>query len=130
MRRKHNPHLTPLAIDLRQNPTPEERHLWYDYLRNHPGRFIRQKVVGNYIVDFYSSSMKLVIEVDGSQHYEEEALRKDIERTAFLERYGLTVVRIPNREINLNFAGVCEYLDEMIRRAAAQTGKRRIGDGS
>ena len=96
--------------------TKEEKHLWYDFLRTHPIRFSRQKVLGKYIADFYSAEAKLVIELDGSQHFEEDGMIKDEERTAFLESYGLTVIRIPNNEINRNFNGVCEYIDETVKK--------------
>ena len=97
--------------------TKEERHLWYDYLRTHPIRFVRQKVLGKYIADFYSAQAKLVIELDGSQHYDEQNAQEDAERTAFLEEYGLTVIRIPNHEINKNFRGVCEFIDAAVKQA-------------
>ena len=87
-----------MAKQLRKEMTKEERHLWYDFLRNYPVRFSRQKVLGKYIADFYSAEAKLVIELDGSQHYEPSNQAKDSERTAFLEGYGLTVLRIPNNE--------------------------------
>ena len=117
MQRKHNKEIVPAAKMLRKNMTREEKHLWYDYLRMHPIRFSRQKVLGRYIADFYSAEAKLVIELDGSGHYTEEGKRYDAERTAFLEEYGLTVVRIPNTEIHRNFSGVCEYLDRIIAEA-------------
>ena len=94
--RKHNAGLVSNAKDLRRNMTKEERHLWYDFLRAHPARFTRQKVLGRYVADFYSAAAKLVIELDGSQHFEEEGAEKDAERTLYLERYGLKVLRIPN----------------------------------
>ena len=100
--------------------TKEERHLWYDFLRNHPIRFSRQKVLGKYIADFYSAEAKLVIELDGSQHYEDINAEKDAERTAFLEGYGLTVIRIPNNEVNRNFRGVCECIDTAVRQSLCQ----------
>ena len=91
--------------------TKEERHLWYDFLRNHPLHFYRQRIVGNYIVDFLCPAAGIVIELDGSQHYEEKAQQYDRERTASLEKQGLRVLRIPNNEVNLNFRAVCEYID-------------------
>ena len=103
--------------------TKEERHLWYDYLRSHPTKFYRQKVIGPYIVDFYCAKAKLVIELDGSQHYEEINAEKDAERTAFLEGYGLTVIRIPNNEVMRNFRGVCEYIDAAVRQSLSQKSK-------
>ena len=117
---KHNKKLVPFAKRLRREMTKEERHLWYDFLRNHPVRFSRQKVLGRYIVDFYSAAAKLVIELDGSQHYEDDGMEKDAERTAFLEGYGLTVIRIPNNAIAQNFRGVCEYIDAAVRQSLSQ----------
>ncbi len=94
--------------------TKEERHLWYDFLRAHPARFVRQKVLGHYIADFYSAGAKLVIELDGSQHFDDEHAAKDAERTSFIEQYGLRVVRIPNIDVNRSFEGVCEYIDKIV----------------
>jgi very-short-patch-repair endonuclease len=95
---KHNPKLTGNAKTLRKNMTKEKRHLWYDFLKIYPVRFLRQKVIDDYIVDFYCAKAKLVIELDGSQHYEKEGLLRDIIRTERIEAYGLTVIRIPNNE--------------------------------
>ena len=112
---KNNKQLIPFAKQLRKDMTKEERHLWYDFLRTYPVRFSRQKVLGKYIVDFYSAAAKLVIELDGSQHYEAINTEKDAERTAFLKGYGLTVIRIPNNEVMRNFRGVCEYIDTVVK---------------
>ena len=120
MQSKHNQQLVPFAKQLRKEMTIEERHLWYEFLRNHPIRFSRQKVLGKYIADFYSAEAKLVIELDGSQHYEDINAEKDTERTAFLEGYGLTVIRIPNNEVMRNFCGVCEYIDAVVRQSLSQ----------
>lgn len=116
MQSKHNKELTPLAKQLRREMTKEERHLWYDFLRTYPVRFSRQKGLGRYIVDFYSAKAKLVIELDGSQHYGAEQVAKDAERTAFLNGYGLQVIRIPNHEVSENFEGVCAYIDAVVGR--------------
>ena len=113
--RKHNPKLTENAKYLRKNMTPEEKHLWYDFLRNYPIRFLRQKVIDNYIADFYCHEARLVIELDGSQHYEKNALSKDRIRTAKIEIRNLTVIRIPNNEVKNNFRGVCEYIDLLVK---------------
>jgi len=120
MQRKHNKDIVLTAKMLRKNMTKEEKHLWYDYLRKYPIRFLRQKVIGNYIVDFYCAEAKLIIELDGSGHYTEEGKQYDEERTAFLEEYGLTVVRIPNTGINNNFQGVCEYIDCIVKQSLSQ----------
>lgn len=114
MEYNHNKALVSKAKELRKNMTKEERHLWYDYLKNKDVRFIRQKIIGNYIVDFYCATAKLVIEVDGSQHFEDKGVKYDNERTNYLEQLGLKVIRIPNNEINYNFFGVCEYLDSIL----------------
>ena len=120
MRSKHNRQLVPFAKQLRKEMTKEERHLWYDFLREYPIRFTRQKVLGKYIADFYCARAGLVVELDGSQHYEEEALAKDAERTAFLEVYKLRVLRIQNNEVNRNFEGVCLYIDGAVRQSLSQ----------
>ena len=120
MQRKHNSQLVPFAKQLRKEMTREERHLWYDFLRDYPIRFSRQKVLGRYIADFYCAKAKLVIELDGSQHYEDSGIRTDAERTAFLEAYGLKVIRIANCDINRNFQSVCMYIDEMVRQSLSQ----------
>ncbi len=95
--------------------TKEERHLWYDFLRQYPIRFLRQKIIDNYIVDFYCHEARLIIELDGSQHYEKNGLLKDKIRTEKIESRNLTVIRIPNNEVNQNFDGVCEYIDRWVK---------------
>ena len=120
MQSKHNKKLVPLAKQLRKEMTKEERHLWYDFLRSYPVRFSRQKVLGNYIADFYSAEAKLIIELDGSQHYEPSYAQKDDERTAFLKGYGLTVIHIPNNEIGRNFCSVCEHIDDAVKQSLSQ----------
>ena len=117
MDRKHNKNIVPIAKILRKNMTKEERHLWYDFLRNYTVRFSRQKVLGKYIADFYCAEAKLVIELDGSQHYESEGLEKDLKRTAYIEKFGLKVLRIPNNQINQNFRGVCKYIDNEVKQS-------------
>ncbi len=120
MERKYNPKIIAAAKMLRKNMTKEERHLWYDYLREHPARFSRQKVLGRYIADFYSAQARLVVELDGGGHYTEEAKQYDDERTAFLQTYGLTVIRVPNNEVNNNFRGVCDYIDLKVEQSLSQ----------
>ena len=102
-RKIHNPLLAANAKALRKNQTDEERHLWYEFLCQLPIRFTRQKVIGNYIVDFCCSSKKIIIELDGAQHE-----RKDRIRDAVLESMGYTVLRYTDKEVNANFKGVCE----------------------
>ncbi len=89
--------------------------MWYNYLKNYPVRFRRQEIIGNYIADFYCSSAKLAIELDGSQHYEEDMLVKDAVRTSEIGEYGIAVVRFPNNAVNGKFRDVCEYIDCLVR---------------
>ena len=96
--------------------TKEERHLWYDFLREYPVRFLRQKVIDQYIADFYCHAARLVLELDGSQHYSPDGLVKDAIRTERMESRGLTVLRIPNNAVTENFGGVCEYIDEIVKK--------------
>ena len=117
MQPKHTKQLVPLAKQLRKNMTNEERRLWFGYLRTYPIRFYRQKVLGKYIADFYCAKAKLVIELDGSQHYCDINHDADCQRTAFLEQYGIKVIRIPNNDINLDFSGVCAYIDTAVKTA-------------
>ena len=117
MERKHNKKIVSNAKQLRKGMTREERHLWYDFLRDYPIKFLRQKILGNYIVDFYCASAKLVVELDGSQHYDPIHKEKDCQRTDFLKGYDITVIRIPNNDVNRNFDGVCTYIDTEVKKA-------------
>ena len=108
MNKTQNEKLTGNAKALRKNMTREERHLWYDFLKTLPLTAHRQKVIGNYIVDFYIAEAKLVIELDGSQHFEAEGQGTDAQRDAYLQTLGLTVLRYANSDVNRNFNGVCE----------------------
>ena len=112
---RHNTKLTRNAQNLRKNMTKEERHLWYDFLRKYPVKFRRQYIVDNYIADFYCAKANLVIELDGSQHYEPKAMLKDQIRTERLEQYGLEVIRFPNDVINQRFREVCDYIDMLVQ---------------
>lgn len=99
---------------LRSAMTPEEKQLWYHFLKNYPIRFNRQRPIGNYIVDFYSSKAKIAIEIDGCQHYEDAHFTADIERTSFINSLGIDVIRFSNSDIKTNFEGVCLYIDKTI----------------
>ena len=122
MERKHNRHLVPLAKHLRKEMTKEERHLWYDFLREYPVRFRRQKAFGNYIVDFYCAAAKIVVELDGSQHYTPTQQQYDLERSAFLEKLGLSIIRIPNNAVTENFPGACEHIDNCVKQILSAEG--------
>ena len=113
--KEYNKANIPLAKTLRKNATPWERKLWYDFLRNYPVRFQRQKAIGNYIVDFYCAKAKLVIELDGGGHYNSEQFKKDDVRTSKLENLNLNVLRICNLDIDRNFSGVCEHIDLVVK---------------
>ena len=118
MQKIHNKNLVSNAKKLRKNMTKEERHLWYDYLRDYPVKFLRQKPFGNYIIDFYCEKAKIAIELDGSQHFtEQNIINNDNQRDTYLKKYNITVIRIPNNEINNNFAGVCEYIDLSVKKS-------------
>ena len=120
MDRKHNSKIVPFAKELRKNMTKEERHLWYDFLKEYPVKFTRQKVLGKYIADFYCAKANVVIELDGSQHYEDEGLVNDKKRTEYLEQYGIKVVRISNLDVLKNFEGVCMYIDNAVKQSLSQ----------
>ncbi len=109
-----NKKLSPYSRDLRRNATKQENHLWYDFLKKHPLRFNRQRIIGEYIVDFHCPKANLVIELDGSGHYEDDAIEYDKRRTAYLESLGLTVIRFTNTDIDRNFDGVCQMIEEAI----------------
>ncbi len=117
MDRKHNKSVVPFAKKLRKNMTKEECHLWFDFLCTYPIKFLKQKIIGRYIVDFYCAKANLVIELDGSQHFENIYIDKDNKRTLYLQKFGITVMRIPNNEIWNNFSGVCEYIDEFVKQS-------------
>ena len=116
MQRKHNKDIVPTAKMLRKNMTKEEKHLWYDFLRTHPVRFSRQKVLGKYIADFYCNQAKLVVELDGSQHCTPEEIRYDNNRTQYLQSQGLTVMRLSNLDVMRQFRNVCEAIDMEVKR--------------
>jgi len=107
MNKTSNSKLTGISKVLRKNMTPEEKHLWYDFLKKLPQTVHRQRVIGRYVVDFYCASAKLVIELDGSQHREEKGAISDYERDAYLHSIGITVLRYSNFDVNKRFDDVC-----------------------
>ena len=112
----YNPALLEKAKELRKNMTPEERHLWYIFLKNYPLAIYRQRPIGNYIVDFYCPEAKLIIEIDGSQHGEDKAAKYDQRRTDFFNEYQLKVIRFTNKEVNSKFHQVCEQIHFIIEQ--------------
>ena len=119
-----------LAKNLRKNATPQENHLWYDFLSKYEIRFQRQKAIDNFIADFYCHKARLIIEIDGSQHYTEDGKQKDEFRTEILEGYDLKVIRFTNRQINTNFRGVCEYIDAAVKASLSRLRRQLPPGGS
>ncbi len=116
MNELHNKQLKPFSQKMRREMTKEERHLWYDFLKALPVTVHRQKVLGNYIADFYIASQKIVIELDGSQHYMGNGIRSDRDRDAWMKQNGITVLRYSNLQIQREFKAVCsdilQHLDD------------------
>lgn len=112
---KHNSKLTERAQELRRNMTKEERRLWYEYLSKYSLRFRRQVTFDRYILDFYCAAAKLCVELDGSQHFDENGIVRDRIRTEFLQRNGIMVLRFANNDVMQNLRGVCELIDLTIK---------------
>ena len=120
MPRYYQSKLIPRARELRENATPQERRLWYEYLRQYPVRFQRQKAIGTFIADFYCAQARLVIELDGGQHYTEEAMAYDAVRTEALQALGLSVLRFTNNEMDGQFPAVCMQIDAAVQQRLNQ----------
>jgi very-short-patch-repair endonuclease len=111
-----NKQLSKNASSLRNNATKQENHLWYDFMRNYPVRFNRQRIIGNYIADFYCANAKLVVELDGGQHYEVSGLTEhDNIRSEYFESLGLEVLRFTNTEVMQQFESVCYTIDKAVK---------------
>ena len=110
------------ARTLRKEMTPQELRLWYRFLRTYPVKIYKQRIIGEYIVDFYCHPARLVIEIDGSQHYDPEGIAYDKQRTAYLESLGLRVVRFSNADINVRFPAVCEEIHRIITLSVSPKG--------
>lgn len=102
------------AKALRKNTTPQENRLWFQFLREYSPRFQRQKAIGGYIVDFYCHHAKLVVELDGSQHYMPQEMEYDEKRSACLEKYGLKILRFSNEDVNRRFQSVCQAIHQEV----------------
>ncbi len=96
--------------------TLEENRLWYQFLRGYDIHFSRQRVIGNYIVDFYCRKANLVIEIDGAQHYTKDSIEYDKKRTEYLKTRGIEVIRFLNKDIKYNFENVCVYIDKIVKQ--------------
>ncbi len=112
----YNPALKDRARELRQAMTLAERKLWFEFLRTHSVRWLRQKPLGNYIVDFYCSEKNIVIEIDGDPHFTDAGQEYDAKRTTFLGSYGLSVIRFTNLDVLERFEAICTSIDEACRR--------------
>ena len=100
---------------LRRDSTPAERKLWFEFLRDLPVKFTRQKPLGDYIVDFYCASRMLVVEIDGDSHFTGEATSRDAGRTAALEAKGLRVARFTNEDVMQRFEAVCLEIAALLK---------------
>ena len=103
------------AKSLRRNMTKQENHLWYDFLQKYPVKIYKQRIIDNFIADFYCHKARLVIELDGSQHYTPEGKSYDQARTKVMEEYGLYVLRFSNKDVDEHFEGVCYVIDKTIK---------------
>ena len=112
---EQNRNLKKNAQARRKQQTKEEALLWYQFLSRYPCRFRRQYVIGNYIADFYCHKAKLVVELDGSQHYDPMEQENDRKRTAYMESQGLLVLRFTNLEVLRQFRNVCEAIDLAVK---------------
>ena len=118
---KKNNQMLPRAKELRRSMTSQERKLWYLFLREYTVKIYKQRIIDSFIVDFYCASAKLAIELDGSQHYTKQGQAYDAERSACLARYGLTILRFTNTDVDKHFALVCDTIHTAIQ-------ERTIGD--
>ena len=117
---KKNDKLLSIAKILRRNMTRQEKHLWYDFLRQYPLKIYKQRIIDQYIADFYCHSARMVIELDGSQHYTNQGKAQDETRTKVFEGYGIYVLRFSNKDVDDNFEGVCQMIDIVIRERINQ----------
>ncbi|MCC8132037.1 MAG: endonuclease domain-containing protein [Oscillospiraceae bacterium] len=113
---KKNNDMLDRAKELRKNMTPQEKKLWYMFLRGYPVKIYRQRIIESFIVDFYCSSARLVIEVDGNQHYTEDGLAYDRDRSVIIKRYHLKVLRFTNAQVDQEFNAVCKTIDRVIKQ--------------
>ena len=111
------------ARELRREMTPQEKHLWYDYLRYYPVKIYKQRIIDNFIVDFYCAKAKLVIELDGSQHFTPDGKHHDSLRTDVIEKYKLKVIRFSNNDVDRKFNGVCAVIDRTIQERISEIEK-------
>ena len=112
---QYNRRHKPFAQELRRNMTAEEKHLWYEFLKAYPVQFRGQKPIGNYIADFFCSQALLVVEIDGGQHFTDQGQIYDQERSYYMQRKGLYVLRFSNHEVNTQFNAVCMKIHSVVQ---------------
>ncbi len=112
----YNGKLKEQSRTLRKNMTEQEKRLWFCFLKGYPIRMYRQRAIGSYIADFYCSKAKVVIEIDGSQHYMDKGMEYDEYRTQAINEFGVEVIRFSNYDVNTNFEGVCMEIDKVISK--------------
>ena len=112
---KTDPILLENSRSLRKNMTPEEKKLWYTFLRSYPTSFRKQFVKDGYILDFYCPQVLLAIEIDGGQHYSDEGIEYDRNRETVLSAYGIKILRFTNADITKRFRAVCEMIDDTVK---------------
>ena len=95
-----NENLKKYAVEMRKNQTDEEKKVWYQILKGRTPKFHRQRIIGNYIVDFYCPQLRLAIEIDGYQHFYEENIEYDSKRTKYIESQDIYILRFENTEVN------------------------------
>ena len=117
---KKNNLLLDTARELRQTMTKQEKHLWYDFLRYYPIKIYKQRIIDSFIVDFYCAKAKLVIEIDGAQHYTPQGKNHDRLRTEALQKYDLMVLRFSNNDVDSRFNYVCNTIDAVIQERLVQ----------
>ena len=115
MKQFYNGSLMANAHILRKEMTPWERKLWFLFLRSYPIRIYRQRILGPYIADYYCAKAKLIVELDGSQHFMPDGQDADTRRSEYLEVKGYSILRFPNIEIDRSFQAVCETIDREVR---------------
>jgi very-short-patch-repair endonuclease len=113
---KQDPVMKERAQKLRREATPEENKLWFQYLRTSKPQWYRQRVIGPYIADFYCKKSKVVVELDGGQHYEEQAANYDAKRSAYFESEGILVLRFTNTDVRRRFYQVCEMIERTVKQ--------------
>lgn len=121
---EQNRDLLPFARELRKNMTRQEKHLWYDYLSKHRYKWYRQRILGNYIADFYCSKLKLVIELDGGHHLHKNNLYCDKMRSLALQQEKIDVLRFMNSDVDYDFELVCSEIEKYIDNKLGGTTKK------